>query len=63
MEKRRLLSTNISGSVEVLMLSTKFIDKAKDEGTYSELNELIRVCEQLEFKLVNIKVKMSQEKF
>lgn len=40
------------GSVESLLISTKLIDDKKEEGTYLKLNELMKLSESLQAKLV-----------
>lgn len=42
------------GRVEILLISSKLINKAKEKGTYQELNELLRLVEQLNGNLVII---------
>jgi mRNA surveillance protein pelota len=46
-----------SGSVETLLVSTKLIDKSKNDGTYVEINELMRLVEQLNGDLVIVNSK------
>lgn len=46
-----------SGSVEVFLISTKFIDSARENGTYSKINDLMRLVEQLNGDLVIINSK------
>lgn len=46
-----------SGRIEVLLISTKMINKAKDEGNYVELNNFMKLVEQLNGELTIIESK------
>lgn len=46
-----------SGAVETLLISTKLIDESKESGSYSEINELMRLVEQLNGDLVIVNSK------
>lgn len=46
-----------TGSVEVLLLTTKFMDKKREDGTYLEINDLMRTVEQLNGDLVIVNSK------
>lgn len=49
-------SVNV-GSCEKLLISTKYIDKQKEENNYTNLNELIKTAEQLQADLTIINSK------
>lgn len=46
-------TTNIvnEGKVSDLLITSKLIDKKKEDGTYKELNDIMKTCEQLNGKL------------
>lgn len=46
-----------SGACETLLISTKLIESSKEDGNYSEINELMRLVEQLNGDLVIVNSK------
>jgi len=46
-----------SGAVEVFLVSTKFIENSKDDGSYVKVNDLMRLVEQLNGDLVIVNSK------
>jgi mRNA surveillance protein pelota len=46
-----------SGAVETLLISTKLIEKSKEDGTYIEISELMKLVEQLNGDLVIVNSK------
>lgn len=50
------------GSCEVLLISTKFLDKAREEGTYEGINELMRLTEDMRGELIIVQSKFEPGK-
>ncbi len=46
-----------SGAVEELLISTKLIENSKEDGTYTEINDLMKLVEQLNGSLVIVNSK------
>ncbi len=54
--KNTQTATN-EGKVELLLISTKFIDKQKEDEKYTEINELMKTVEQLNGNLIIVNSK------